>query len=275
MQFNQYANNEQLTFLFEISIKYGLSIVFACIIFIAGRWLAKIISSTINKQMSAKNVDKTVANFAKSIIYYLLMVIVIIASLSQLGIQTASFVAIVGAAGLAVGLALQGSLANFAAGMLLILFRPIKAGDFVEVAGVSGTVKEISVFATTILSGDYKTITVANASVMGGNIINYSTQQRRRIDLIIGVSYDSDLEKVQQELQSLADSDERILKDPAVTIGVFELADSSINLVFRPWVDSDNYWPVRFDLLENVKKRFDEVGISIPFPTMDVNVSKS
>jgi small conductance mechanosensitive channel len=181
----------------------------------------------------------------------------------------------VGAAGLAVGLALQGSLSNFASGVLLILFRPIKVGDFAEVAGVAGSIKEISIFATTILTGDNKTITVANSAVMDGTIVNYSTQPTRRLDLVVGVSYDSNIQQVKDELKALADADDRILKDPTVTIGVSELADSSVNLVFRQWVNSADYWPVTFDLNERIKNRFDEVGIGIPYPTMDLNVTKA
>ncbi|MGH1486346.1 MAG: mechanosensitive ion channel family protein [Cellvibrionaceae bacterium] len=254
---------------------YGLKIVMALVIFLIGKWLAKKVANFIERRMTVSNVDVTISKFVKNILYYILMVVIIIATLGQLGIQTASFVAIVGAAGLAVGLALQGSLSNFASGVLLILFRPIKVGDFAEVAGVAGSIKEISIFATTILTGDNKTITVANSSVMNDNIINYSTQPTRRLDLVVGVSYDANIQQVKDELQALADADKRILKDPAVTIGVSELADSSVNLVFRPWVNSSDYWPVTFDLNEKIKNRFDEVGIGIPYPTMDLNVTKA
>ena len=207
--------------------------------------------------------------------HYILLMVVIIAALGQLGVQTASFVAIVGAAGLAVGLALQGSLSNFAAGVLIILFRPIKVGDFVEVAGVSGSVSDISIFATTLLTGDNKTVIIANADVTGGNITNFSTQPVRRVDLVVGVAYDANIQQVKDELKALAEADERILKDRDVTIGVVELADSSVNLVFRPWVNSADYWGVYFDLNERIKNRFDEVGIGIPYPTMDINVAKA
>lgn len=275
MDINTLFNEENFSQVSSLFINYGLKILVTLIIFIAGKWFAKCFSSLLEERMNKAKIDVTVSKFVKNIIYYILMVVIIIAALGQLGIKTASFVAIVGAAGLAVGLALQGSLANFAAGVLLILFRPIKVGDFVEVAGVAGTIKEISIFATTILTGDNKTITVSNASVMGSNITNYSTQPTRRIDLIVGVSYDSNIEQVKNELKLLAESDERVLQDVPVTIGVSELADSSINLVFRPWVKSANYWPVKFDLNERIKNRFDEVGIEIPYPKMDINMVKS
>ncbi len=256
-------------------ITYGTKIVLALAVFIIGKWVAKRVTGFIERRMMASNIDVTISKFVKNILYYIFLTVIIIAALGQIGIQTASFVAIVGAAGLAVGLALQGSLANFAAGVLLILFRPIKVGDFVEVAGVAGVVNEISIFSTTLTTGDNKTIIVANSSVMGSNITNYSTQPTRRVDLVVGVSYDANIQQVKDELQALADADDRILKDPAVTIGVVELADSSVNLVFRPWVNSADYWGVHFDLHEKIKNRFDEVGIGIPYPTMDLNVAKT
>lgn len=251
-------------------VDYGIKILIALVIFFVGKRIVNFIEA----RMSASNIDVTVSKFVRNIFYYLLMVVIIIAALGQLGIQTTSFIAILGAAGLAVGLALQGSLSNFASGVLLILFRPVKVGDFAEVAGVTGSIKEISIVVTTLLTGDNKTITVSNSAVINGTITNYSTQSTRRVDLIVGVSYDADIKQVKDELQALADADSRILKNPAVMIGVAELADSSVNLVFRPWVNSADYWPVTFDLNEKIKNRFDEVGIGIPYPTMDLNVNK-
>ncbi|MGH1439705.1 MAG: mechanosensitive ion channel family protein [Cellvibrionaceae bacterium] len=256
-------------------ITYGIKIVLALFIFIVGKWVAKRITVFLENRMTVSGVDPTISKFVKNILYYVLMVVIIVAVLGQVGIQTASFVAIIGAAGLAIGLALQGSLSNFAAGVLLILFRPIKLGDFVEVSGVSGSVKEISIFTTTLTTGDNKTVIIANSSVTNSNITNYSTQATRRVDLVVGVSYDSDIEQVKNELKAMAEADERILKDKKVTIGVSELADSSVNLVFRPWVNSADYWAVTFDLNEKIKKRFGEVGIGIPYPTMDLNVTKA
>lgn len=274
MNIDALLNDETVSQAINFTTLYGVKIIVALGIFLIGKSLAKCIAAFVERRMTASSVDVTISKFVKNILYYILMVVIIIAALGQVGIQTASFVAIVGAAGLAVGLALQGSLSNFAAGVLLILFRPIKVGDFAEVAGVAGSISEISIFATTVLTGDNKTITVSNAAVMGGNIINYSTQPTRRVDLVVGVSYDANIQQVKTELQALADADARILKDPGVTIGVSELADSSVNLVFRPWVKSADYWGVTFDLNEKIKNRFDEVGIGIPYPTMDLNVTK-
>lgn len=255
-----------------LAISYGIKIVLALVVFIVGKWLAKKISGLMKASMLKSGIDATVATFATNLAYGLLLTIVIIAALAQLGIQTASFVAIIGAAGLAVGLALQGSLSNFASGVMIILFRPIKQGDFVEAGGVAGVVKDISIFVTTLTSGDNKTIIIPNSAVIGGAITNYSTQDTRRVDMVVGISYDSDIRKAKQILQEIADADERVLKDPAVTIAVSELADSSVNLVFRPWVETANFWPAKFALTEQVKLRFDQEGIGIPFPQMDVHM---
>ena len=255
----------------EVVIPFGIKVALALAIYIIGKWVVRILSNVIKKGMSAKDVDPTVSKFVSSIAYYLMIAFVVIAALGQLGVQTGSVIAIIGAAGLAIGFALQGTLSNFAAGVMLILLRPIKVGDFVEVAGASGSVSEVAIFATTLLTGDNKTIIIANSSVMGGNITNYSTQPERRVDLVVGVGYGSNIEQVKNELQAIADAEGRILHDKGVTIGVSELADSSVNLVFRNWVKSADYWPVYFALNERVKIRFDELGIEIPFPQMDVH----
>lgn len=259
----------------ELIVFYGTKIILALVIFFIGKWLAKLLTNLLEKGMRARSVDVTVTVFVRNISYYILLVVVIIATLGQLSVPTASFVAVIGAAGLAVGLALQGSLSNFAAGVMLFLFRPIRVGDYVEAGGAAGIVHDISIFATTLLSTDNKTIVVANASITGNNIVNYSSQVDRRIDLIVGVSYSSDLQQVKDALREIAKADERVLKDRDVTIGVSELANSSINLVFRPWVKTEDYWPVRFALTEKIKNRFDEMGISIPFPQMDVHVKQN
>lgn len=258
----------------EFFITYGIKLVMAILVYVVGKWVANVIANGLEKGMSAKNVDVTVARFTRNIVYYVLFIVVIIAALGQLGIQTASFVAILGAAGLAVGFALQGSLANFAAGVLLIMFRPFKVGDFIEAGGAAGVVKEISIFSTILTTGDNKVVILANNAVMGGNITNYSTMPTRRVDLTVGVSYGADLALVKKTLQEIADAEPRVLKDPAVTIGCAELADSSVNFVFRCWVNSADYWGVFFALNETVKLRFDELGIEIPFPQMDVHHDK-
>lgn len=258
----------------ELLMIYGMKVVMAAVVFVVGKVIAAWIAKALAKGMSMRGVEPTVASFVKNIVYYAMYAVVIIAALGQLGVQTASFVAVVAAAGLAIGLALQGSLANFAAGVLLILFRPFKSGDYVEAGGTAGIVREISIFSTTMLTPDNKTVIVSNGSIMGGTIVNYSTQDERRLDLVIGVSYSSNLDLVKQELTSIVQADERVLKDKDVTIAVAELANSSINFVCRPWVRTSDYWPVKFDLLEKIKKRFDEVGVEIPFPQMDVHLHK-
>ena len=268
----QDINIEQVT---ELVIQYGIKLALALAIYIIGKWIVGIISNALQKNMNARNVDPTITKFVGSIAYYLMFAFVVIAALGQLGVQTASVVAIMGAAGLAVGFALQGTLSNFAAGVMMILLRPIKVGDFVSVAGESGTVSEVAIFATTLLTGDNKTVIISNSSVMGGNITNFSTQDTRRVDLVVGVGYGSNIEQVKNELQAIADAEGRILHDKGTTIGVSELADSSVNLVFRNWVKSADYWGVYFDLNERIKVRFDEVGIEIPFPQMDVHSDKA
>lgn len=200
------------------------------------------------------------------------MAFVIIAALGKLGMQTASFVAMIGAAGLAIGLALQGALTNFASGVLMIIFKPIKVGDFIDAAGAMGVVNEIGIFTTILKSLDNKVIIVPNGKLTKDNIINFTTENQRRIDIVAGVSYNDDLDKVRKVLESILSEDDRILKDPAPTIGVLELADSSVNFAVRPWVNTPDYWDVFFALQEKIKKRFDAENISIPFPQQDVHI---
>lgn len=258
----------------DLAITYGVKLGLALAIFVIGKWVVKAIRSALERAMNAKDVDPTISKFVCSIAYYLMFAFVIIAALGQLGVQTASVVAIIGAAGLAIGFALQGTLSNFAAGVMLILLRPIKVGDFVEVAGEAGVVKEVAIFATTLNTGDNKTVIIANSAVMGGNIVNYSTEAERRVDLIVGVGYGSNIQQVKHELKVIAETDERVLKHRNVTIGVVELADSSVNLVFRPWVKTADYWGVYFDMQERIKTRFDELGIEIPYPQMDIHADR-
>nr|WP_101759785.1 mechanosensitive ion channel domain-containing protein [Oceanicoccus sp. KOV_DT_Chl] len=258
----------------DLAVTYGVQIVTAIIIFLIGKWLAKKISAVIVGGMEKNNVDKTICKFVGSIITTVLYALVIISALGQLGIETASFVAIVGAAGLAVGFALQGSLSNFASGVLLILFRPIRAGDFVEAGGEAGVISEVGIFATVMKTGDNKIIIIPNSKIMGGNITNYSMEPTRRIDMIVGIGYDADLLKAKQLIEDIMAKEERVLAEPQVTIGVAELADSSVNFVVRPWVNSADYWPTKFALLETIKLRFDEEGITIPFPQMDIHIQQ-
>lgn len=256
----------------ELAALYGVRIVLALAVFFIGKKLASSISHMIGKGLAFRGIDNAVASFFRQISYYGMLIVVVVAALGQLGIQTASFVAVIGAAGLAIGLALQGSLSNFAAGVLLILFRPFRSGDYIEAAGTAGVVKEISIFSTTLLTPDNRTITVPNGSILSGNIVNNSLQAERRIDLEIGVDYTCDVDSVKRELLALAQADERVLKDRAIEIGIVTFANSSVNFALRVWVRNSDFGAVRFSLLENIKKRFDEVGIEIPFPQMDVNV---
>ena len=251
---------------------YGLKVLAAILVFIVGRWIAKALKKLINKVMTKNNVDPTLVSFIGDLTYFALLAFVVIAAINQLGVQTTSFIAVIGAAGLAIGLALQGSLANFAAGFLLMLFRPFKVGDYIEGAGVAGAVEEIQVFTTQLKSPDNKKIIIPNAKLTGDNIINYSANETRRVDLVIGAGYGDDLAKVKEVLEDVLSKDGRILKDPAPTIAVGELADSSVNFVVRPWVKTADYWDVYFDTTESVKRRFDADGISIPFPQRDVHM---
>ena len=254
---------------------YGLKVIAALAIFIIGRIIAKAIKAGVSKAMNKGGSDPILVSFTTNMLYAALLAFVIIASLGQLGIQTTSFIAILGAAGLAIGLALQGSLANFAAGVLMIIFRPFKKGDFIEGAGAAGVIEEVHIFNTVMRTGDNKTIIIPNGGLMGGNIINYSTKPTRRLDLVIGIGYDDDIKKAKLVLEELMQNEARILKDPAPTIGLLELADSSVNFAVRPWVNSADYWGVHFDLLESIKLRFDQEGISIPYPQQDIHLHNS
>lgn len=256
----------------EFATFYGLKIIAAILIFIIGRWLAKMIKNLIVKVMKKAEVDATLTSFVGHLTYVALLTIVVIAALNQMGVQTTSFVAIIGAAGLAVGLALQGSLSNFAAGVLMILFRPFKVGDYIEAGGTAGTVEEIQIFSTILITPDNKVIIVPNAKITGDNIVNYSAKDTRRMDLVFGVGYGDDLQRVKDILQNILQNDQRVLKVPESMVGVLELADSSVNFAVRPWVKSEDYWPLFFDLKETIKKRFDAEGISIPFPQQDVHL---
>jgi small conductance mechanosensitive channel len=251
---------------------YGLKVIAAIVILIIGRWIAKGISKLIRRMMEKGKVDHTVQRFTVNMAYVVLMVFVVLAALSQLGIQTTSFIAILGAAGLAVGLALQGSLSNFAAGFLMIIFRPIRVGDYIEGAGVAGTVEEIQIFTTTLVTPDNKTVIIPNAGLTGGNIVNWTLKGTRRVDMIFGIGYDDDIDKAKQIMADVIAADPRILKDPAPQIALVELGDSSVNFVVRPWVKASDYWGVFMEITEKIKKAFDANGISIPFPQRDVHV---
>jgi small conductance mechanosensitive channel len=252
--------------------EYGLKVVGAVVIFIVGRWIAKLLSRIVEKALSRANMDKTLTKFTKSLCYITLLIFVIIAAVGTLGVPIVQFSVVIGAAGLAIGLALQGSLANFASGVLMLMFRPFKVGDFVEIAGSKGTVKEIQIFNTILASPDNVRVIVPNAQVTGGNILNYTVNGTRRVDLGVGVSYDDDLKKAKQVIEDVLNADERILKEPAYTVAVSELGDSSVNFVVRPWVKSADYWDVYFDVTTKVKQSLDQNGITIPYPQHDIHI---
>lgn len=251
----------------------ALSLVLAIAIFVIGRMVAKLLASIFQKVLERAKVDSILAHFLTGIVRSMLMLFVIIAALGQLGVDTTSLIALLGAAGIAVGLALKDSLQNFASGVMLILFRPFKSGDFIDAGGVMGVVETITVFSTTMRTGDNKEVIVPNGGIYGGTITNFSARATRRVDMTFGIGYDSDLLKAKTILAEMVEADERILKDPKPVIAVGELADSSVNILVRPWVNSADYWGVYWDMQERVKLRFDEEGISIPFPQMDVHVN--
>lgn len=253
-------------------VDYGFRIVLALAIFFGGRWVARLLSRVIEKSLTRRGLDLTVGRFLANLVYGAGIAFALVAALAQTGIQTASFVAVIGAAGLAVGLALQGSLANFAAGVLMVTLRPCRVGDFIEAAGVAGLVHEISLFTTTIKTGDNKTIIVPNGDILNRNIVNYTREPLRRIDLLIGVSYRADLRAAQRVLQAVVDAEPRVLKDPAPAVAVRELGDSAVKFIVRPWVKTEDYWAVHDALLAEIKTRLDAEGIGIPFPQMDVHL---
>ncbi len=258
-----------------IGVSFGIKLIAAVAIFLIGRLVARVVTNGIRKLMSSQEVDRILETFVSNLVYWALMTFVIIAAINQIGVQTTSLIAIMGAAGLAVGLALQGSLANFAAGVLIIMFRPYKVGDYVEAAGIAGSVVQVQILTTILKTGDNKQIVVPNAQIMGSVITNYSANATRRVDMVIGIGYDDDIDKARDTIQELVDADDRILKDPACLIAVSELADSSVNLIVRPWVKTSDYSGVNFGLTEAIKKRFDKEGISFPYPRQDVHLIQS
>jgi small conductance mechanosensitive channel len=258
--------------IYEFLADYGLRIVGAIIILVVGYWLAQFISKLVGKAMTKAKVEATLTSFVQHLCQIALLVFVVIAALNKVGVKTDSFVVVVGAAGLAIGFALQGSLSNFAAGIMLIIFKPFKVGDFIEAAGKMGTVKEIQIFNTVLNSPDNVRVIIPNGQVTGGNIMNFTVNGTRRIDLVVGVSYEDDLKKTQEVIKQVIAGDGRILKEPAYTVAVSELGDSSVNFVVRPWVNAADYWSVRFDLIEKIKLALDKNGITIPFPQRDIHV---
>jgi small conductance mechanosensitive channel len=258
-----------------VGVSFGIKIIAAIAIFYVGRLIAKVVTNGVRKLMVAQEVDKILESFVGNFVYSLLMIFVIIAAINQLGVQTTSLIAIIGAAGLAIGLALQGSLANFASGVLIVMFRPYKVGDFVEAAGIAGSVVQVQILTTVLKTGDNKQIIVPNGQIMSSIITNFSANDTRRVELTIGIGYDDDIDKARDTIQDLVDADDRILKDPACLIAVSELADSSVNFLVRVWVKSGDYSGVKFDMIEAIKKRFDKEGISFPYPQQDVHIHQT
>lgn len=258
----------------QYATEYSVKLIGAILVLIIGKWLAGKISKLVTKMLGKNKVDITLTKFLHSILYYTLMVVVVIAAAGQLGINTTSFLTIVGAAGLAIGLALKDSLSNFASGVMLILFRPFTIGDFVTVGGVTGNVVNIALFNTTLNTGDNQKIIVPNSSITSNVITNVTANDTRRVDLVIGIGYGDNIKKAKEVLSRIIKEDERILESPAAKVAVSELADSSVNFVVRPWVKTGDYWNVYFDLTEKIKLTFDEEGISIPYPQQDVHLFK-
>ena len=256
----------------QLLTDYGVKVIAAIAIFFIGKWVAKLLTRTIRKLMGKSNLEPMLVTFTSNLTYAALMVFVVLAALNQLGIQTTSFIAVIGAAGLAIGLAMQDSLSNFAAGVMLIIFRPFKTGDFIEAAGTAGTVLEIQIFTTTLKTGDNRLIHIPNGKIIAGNIVNFSANDTRRVDMVFGISYDDDIKKAKTIIEDVLKSESRVLPEPEPTIGVLELADSSVNIAVRPWVNTSDYWPTLFALNETIKEKFDEAGISIPFPQSDIHL---
>lgn len=253
-------------------VDLGINVAIAIAIFYVGKMAISLVVRALHKVMQRQEVDKTLETFVCNLVRMVLLVVVVIAAIGQIGIETTSFIAIFGAAGLAVGLALQGSLSNFAAGVLIVLFRPYRVGHFIEAAGINGVVEQVQILTTVLKTGDNKQVIVPNGQIMNSIITNFSANDTRRVDMVVGVSYDDDLDKVRDTIKDLVAAEDRILDEPACTIAVSALADSSVNFVVRPWVKTSDYWGVMFDLTEAIKKRFDKDGITFPFPQRDVHL---
>ena len=258
----------------ELLLSYAVNIVAAIAIVIIGMIVARIVSNTVNRLMLARKIDATVADFLSALVRYGIIAFTLIAALGRVGVQTASVIAVLGAAGLAVGLALQGSLSNLAAGVLLVMFRPFRAGEYVDLGGVAGTVLNVQIFSTTMRTVDGKIVVIPNGKIIAGNIINFSREPVRRNEFIIGVAYDSDIDQVKKILTDIIQSEDRILKDREMTVRLNELGASSINFVVRVWSNSSDLQSVYWDVLERIKREFDANGISFPYPQMDVNFKR-
>lgn len=266
--------NEISTMVYDLAIKYGLKLLMAIVVLIIGLWIIKGIIKLVRKNMEKRDVDATLRQFLGSMLSMILKILLIITVISMMGVEMTSFVAILAAAGFAIGMALSGTLQNFAGGVMLVIFKPFKVGDFIDAQGYMGTVKEIQIFNTIMKTPDNKTIIIPNGGLSTSSMTNFSTEPQRRVDFTFGIGYDDDIDKAKGLIEGLIKADDRIFKDPAPFIAVSELADSSVNFAVRVWADAANYWGIFFDLTENVKKTFDKEGISIPYPQTDVHVYK-
>lgn len=258
----------------EYAVPWAVKLVTAILIFVIGRIVIKFVIKLVKKLLHKSSMDEMLIDFVGSILNAVLLLFVIIAALNQLGVDTSSLVALIAAAGLAIGLALQGSMQNFAAGVMILVFKPFKLGDFIEAGGVSGVVEKIQIFSTQMRTGDNKEVIVPNGAIYSGAITNFSARDTRRVDMVFGIGYDDDIRLAKSILEKLVSEDSRILPEPVPVIALSELADSSVNFVVRPWVNSGDYWAVMWDMNEKVKLAFDEAGISIPYPQMDLHLHK-
>jgi small conductance mechanosensitive channel len=264
--------NDNLALIKDMIMNYGMKIVYSVAVLIIGLWVIKMIMKGFNKMMFKRHIDASLIPFLTSLANILLKTLLVITVLSMLGIEMTSFIAILGAAGLAVGLALSGTLQNLAGGVMILIFRPFGVGDLIEAQGYTGVVKEIQIFVTILTTPDNKTIIIPNGPISNGSLINYSTQETRRVDWTYGIGYGDKVEDAQKILMDLMNADERIIKDPLPFVGVSELADSSVNLATRAWVKPEDYWGVFFDMNQKVYNEFNAKGINIPFPQMDVHM---
>lgn len=264
--------DQMLVLVQEQGTDIGMKLLAAIIIFLVGRWAVHLVVKMVRTALHKTDMEDTLEKFLCNIVNAVLMTVVLIATIGALGVETTSLLAVLGAAGLAVGLALQGSLSNFAAGVLIVMFRPYRVGDFIDAAGVAGTVEEVQIFTTIMKTPDNKRIIVPNSQIMDGIITNVTANDTRRVDLVFGIGYGDDIDKAYRVLQDIVESDARILKDPAPTIALNALGDSSVNFNVRPWCKKEDYWDVYNGVTEQVKRKFDEAGISIPFPQRDVHV---
>jgi small conductance mechanosensitive channel len=256
----------------DMVAEFGLSALGALAVLVIGIWVAKRIRVVLRSSLGKTTLDPILVQFTSSMLYYGLLAFVVVAVLEIFGVSTASFVVVLGAAGLAVGLALQGTLSNFASGVMLLIFRPFKLGQWVEVAGVAGSVREIGIFSTILFTGDNVRVVVPNSQIYGQVMKNFTANETRRIDLVMGVSYDDDLQVAQDTILRVLGSDERVLADPAPTVAVSELGDSSVDFVVRPWCNTGDYWALRWDLLRRLKEELEAAGCSIPYPQRDVHL---